>query len=68
MHFHDNCFVCVGCDKQLGNISFIYKDEKFTCAECYENKFSPKCATCEKTFKAGQNKMFENYQKYQRNI
>jgi len=57
MHFHDNCFVCVGCDKQLGNISFIYKDEKFTCAECYENKFSPKCATCEKTFKAGVKRM-----------
>lgn len=57
MHFHDTCFTCAGCEKQLANVSFIYKDDRFTCAECYENKFSPKCATCNKTFKPGVKRM-----------
>jgi len=57
MHFHDFCFKCSSCDCQLANKSFVYKQEIFTCAQCFEEKFSPKCEACGKTFKPGVKRM-----------
>lgn len=57
MHFMVECFKCDVCGKSIANEAFIYKDEKFSCGPCYEDRFSPKCVKCVKPFKPGTKRM-----------
>ncbi|VEL33666.1 unnamed protein product [Protopolystoma xenopodis] len=44
--WHQECFVCSGCNAQLHNQSFHCKDETPFCVACWKERFQPKCATC----------------------
>nr|KAJ3423254.1 hypothetical protein HK105_007590 [Polyrhizophydium stewartii] len=39
------CFSCSLCHKQLRD-TYIEKNDKFMCRECYESAFLPLCSTC----------------------
>jgi len=44
--WHEECFVCCGCEKPIGGQSFIPDKDEFYCVPCYEGRFSPRCAHC----------------------
>ena len=46
--FHPHCFMCVSCNKNLDGVPFTL-DAAGTvhCNECYQLRFSPRCAVCE---------------------
>jgi hypothetical protein len=46
--FHENCFLCFGCNTAIGTKSFIPKDSKIFCVPCYEQNFATKCTSCTK--------------------
>jgi len=51
--FHENCFTCFECTRPIGTKSFIPKDSKIYCVECYENNFATKCTRCLKVISQG---------------
>jgi len=44
--WHPECFLCSGCDKQLGDDGFHEKDGAAYCKDCYFGQFAPKCGGC----------------------
>ena len=44
--WHDKCFRCKVCEKQIGTGSFVPKDSCVYCTKCYEDTFGIKCTGC----------------------
>lgn len=46
--YHPKCFTCTSCTKKLDGIPFTLDTaNKVHCVECYQVKFSPRCAACD---------------------
>ncbi|XP_041123669.1 zyxin-like [Polyodon spathula] len=46
--FHTECFVCLGCSKQLQGLQFYEVEGRPQCEDCYTSTLD-KCAVCKKT-------------------
>ncbi|XP_022082070.1 prickle-like protein 3 isoform X2 [Acanthaster planci] len=51
--WHDKCFRCKVCDKQIGTGSFVPKDSSVYCTKCYEDTFGIKCTGCGQIISSG---------------
>ncbi|XP_004211219.1 lipoma-preferred partner homolog isoform X1 [Hydra vulgaris] len=50
--YHPSCFTCSSCNKNLDSIPFtLDAANAIHCVECYQLKFSPRCAFCQKLIK-----------------
>lgn len=49
--WHEDCFVCHGCEKPIGAGAFIPDDSKYYCVPCYQGLFAPQCSHCKKVKK-----------------
>ena len=47
-HYHPQCFICDGCNKEIGDGRFHDKDYKILCDECYAKEFASLCHRCNK--------------------
>lgn len=45
-YFHERCFVCKICLKEIGTSGFVPKDDEFYCPSCFQNEFSKRCVGC----------------------
>ncbi|XP_065316901.1 four and a half LIM domains protein 2-like isoform X2 [Gordionus sp. m RMFG-2023] len=50
--WHEKCFCCGNCKMAIGTKSFIPKDNRIYCLQCYEDKFATRCAKCQKVISA----------------
>lgn len=46
--WHKTCFTCNECRIELAGTSFLVREEKAYCRECFGDKFSHKCTVCTK--------------------
>lgn len=46
--WHEDCFVCHGCEKPIGAEAFIPDKNNYYCVPCYEGRFAPQCSHCKK--------------------
>ena len=46
--FHPEHFFCSVCQNEIGNESFIERNEKVYCEPCYTQYFTPSCPKCDK--------------------
>lgn len=46
--WHEDCFMCHGCDKPIGAEAFIPDKNNYYCVPCYEGRFAPQCSHCKK--------------------
>ena len=52
--WHDRCFKCVVCERQVGSKPFIIPNETDVyCVGCFEEKFATKCTKCKKVVTTG---------------
>lgn len=56
--FHQGCFKCSSCGCGLTN--FYTNNGRFLCANCYSEAAMPKCSSCKKSIKMGENYMTVN--------
>lgn len=56
-HWHENCFVCSNCSKQLLNEGFTFKDEMLVCHKCRGINPSKYCAECKEELRPGEKKV-----------
>ncbi|KAJ3609003.1 hypothetical protein NHX12_023531 [Muraenolepis orangiensis] len=52
--WHEDCFVCRGCEKPIGGQAFIPDKDEYYCVPCYEARLAPRCSHCKKAPLAGQ--------------
>lgn len=45
-YWHEECFKCKTCNKEIGTSGFVPKDSDFYCPPCFQNAFSKRCAGC----------------------
>lgn len=45
-NWHPEHFCCNGCQRSLQNIGFVEEAGKMFCENCYNEKYAPKCASC----------------------
>lgn len=50
--WHEDCFMCHGCDKPIGAEAFIPDKNNYYCVPCYEGRFAPQCSHCRKVNQA----------------
>ncbi|MBN3318218.1 FHL2 protein, partial [Atractosteus spatula] len=46
--WHRECFLCIGCKKQLAGQRFTSRDQFPYCLDCFSNLYAKKCAGCTK--------------------
>lgn len=46
--WHQEHFTCSICTKNLAGVGFFEEDNKILCRDCYAERFSPRCAHCDK--------------------
>ncbi|XP_019738779.1 four and a half LIM domains protein 3-like [Hippocampus comes] len=46
--WHEDCFVCHGCEKPIGAEAFIPAENNYYCVPCYEGRLAPRCSHCNK--------------------
>ena len=46
--WHDECFVCVMCKKQMGNQNIFEFNMKVICGPCYDEYVAKRCTSCKK--------------------
>ncbi|XP_041051394.1 four and a half LIM domains protein 1a isoform X1 [Carcharodon carcharias] len=52
-HWHERCFTCCRCLKEIGTASFVPKGDDIYCVSCNEKKFSKHCVHCRKAITSG---------------
>ncbi|XP_057306957.1 prickle planar cell polarity protein 3-like isoform X2 [Hydractinia symbiolongicarpus] len=52
-HWHDHCLICNLCNCRLSGTSFVIKDDKFLCSDCYQKTDDKRCGKCGKGFEPG---------------
>ena len=45
-NWHPDHFRCGGCQCSLQNIGFVEEEGSMFCENCYNQRFAPKCASC----------------------
>lgn len=50
--WHEDCFMCHGCEKPIGAEAFIPDKNNYYCVPCYEGRFAPQCSHCKKVNQA----------------
>ncbi|KAF7494874.1 Four and a half LIM domains protein 3 [Sarcoptes scabiei] len=56
-HWHEGCFICCECKKDLYEKPFGFRADQIFCAHCYDRRFAPRCCKCDEQFVAGQRKL-----------
>ncbi|KAM4550135.1 four and a half LIM domains protein 3-like [Fundulus diaphanus] len=51
--WHEDCFLCHGCQKPIGGEAFIPVNDDVYCRPCYEKKVAPRCSYCRKAVTKG---------------
>ncbi|KAM4724666.1 four and a half LIM domains protein 3-like isoform 2-T2 [Anableps anableps] len=51
--WHEDCFLCHGCEKPIGGEAFVPDDGDFYCVPCYEQRVAPRCSYCRKASETG---------------
>ena len=51
--WHEDCFICSSCKKNIGDNSFFPSGSDIHCSSCYEESFSVKCTGCSKAIISG---------------
>ncbi|XP_040928684.1 four and a half LIM domains protein 3-like isoform X2 [Betta splendens] len=51
--WHEDCFVCHGCEKSIGAAAFIPNAGQYYCVPCYQGLFAPQCSHCKKPLTKG---------------
>ncbi|XP_019738778.1 four and a half LIM domains protein 3-like [Hippocampus comes] len=51
--WHEDCFVCHGCEKPIGAEAFIPAENNYYCVPCYEGRLAPRCSHCNKALTKG---------------
>ncbi|KAL8575291.1 hypothetical protein ACOMHN_001836 [Nucella lapillus] len=51
--WHEECFTCGECQQPIGNKSFIPRDERVICLNCYESNYAQKCTKCSEVINKG---------------
>lgn len=46
--WHRECFLCIGCRKQLSGQRFTSRENYPYCLECFSNLYAKKCVGCTK--------------------
>jgi len=46
-YFHEWCFCCSECNEQIGEKTFVRKDEHQLCNDCFNTKFAKICDNCD---------------------
>lgn len=46
--WHRECFLCIGCRKQLSGQRFTTRENYPYCLECFSNLYAKKCVSCTK--------------------
>ncbi|KAJ6215936.1 hypothetical protein RDWZM_010436 [Blomia tropicalis] len=46
--WHKECFTCNGCKIQLAGSSFLVRDERAYCRDCFADRYAHKCSACTK--------------------
>ncbi|MCI4387916.1 hypothetical protein PGIGA_G00079510 [Pangasianodon gigas] len=52
-YWHEDCFRCSKCYKNLAKESFSVKDDRILCGKCSSREDAPRCHTCYKPILAG---------------
>ncbi|XP_007259467.2 four and a half LIM domains protein 1b isoform X2 [Astyanax mexicanus] len=52
-YWHEDCFRCYKCYKNLAKESFSTKDDRILCGKCSSREDAPRCHTCYKPILAG---------------
>ncbi|XP_060688363.1 four and a half LIM domains protein 1a [Hemiscyllium ocellatum] len=52
-HWHERCFTCSRCLKEIGTARFVPKGDEIYCISCNEKKFSKHCVHCRKAITSG---------------
>ncbi|XP_017484834.1 PREDICTED: four and a half LIM domains protein 2-like, partial [Rhagoletis zephyria] len=60
--WHKTCFTCNECKIELAGTSFLVRDEKAYCRECFGEKFSHKCTVCTKPIIGQQTTRFISFE------
>ena len=50
--WHEDCFMCHGCEKPIGAEAFIPDKNNYYCMPCYEGRVAPQCSHCQKVKQA----------------
>lgn len=50
--WHEDCFMCHGCEKPIGAEAFIPDKNNYYCVPCYEGRVAPQCSHCKKVNQA----------------
>ncbi|CAK6977391.1 four and a half LIM domains protein 3-like [Scomber scombrus] len=51
--WHEDCFMCHGCEKPIGAEAFIPDKNNYYCVPCYEGRVAPQCSHCKKALTKG---------------
>ncbi|XP_063755962.1 four and a half LIM domains protein 3b isoform X1 [Eleginops maclovinus] len=51
--WHEDCFLCHGCEKPIGAEAFIPDNNNYYCVPCYEGRVAPQCSHCKKALTKG---------------
>ncbi|XP_034456011.1 four and a half LIM domains protein 3b isoform X2 [Hippoglossus hippoglossus] len=51
--WHEDCFVCHGCEKPIGAEAFIPDKNNYYCVPCYEGRLAPRCHHCKQALTKG---------------
>ncbi|XP_034748895.1 four and a half LIM domains protein 3-like isoform X2 [Etheostoma cragini] len=51
--WHEDCFMCHGCEKPIGAEAFIPDNNNYYCVPCYEGRVAPQCSHCKKALTKG---------------
>ncbi|XP_055500082.1 four and a half LIM domains protein 1a [Leucoraja erinacea] len=52
-HWHERCFTCHRCLKEIGSESFVPRGDDIYCVSCNQKKFSQHCTHCKKPITSG---------------
>lgn len=66
--WHEDCFMCHGCEKPIGAEAFVPDKNNYYCVPCYEGRFAPQCSHCKKVGQAGVEHSRGRFVRYDQNF